>query len=47
MGPYYGDIEGLIKEPYLFRGRDYFNKGKVQIISVNESQLMNLNANQK
>ncbi|WCR59309.1 MAG: hypothetical protein PG978_000745 [Wolbachia endosymbiont of Ctenocephalides felis wCfeF] len=38
MRLYHRDIEYLIKEPYLSRGRDYFNKGKVQIISVNESQ---------
>jgi uncharacterized Zn finger protein len=38
MRLYHRDIKGLIKEPYLSRGRDYFNKGKVQIISVNESE---------
>ncbi|WP_265026350.1 MULTISPECIES: SWIM zinc finger domain-containing protein [unclassified Wolbachia] len=37
MRLYYKDITGLIKEPYLSSGRDYFNKGKVQIISVDES----------
>ncbi|MCM1001522.1 MAG: SWIM zinc finger family protein [Wolbachia endosymbiont of Melophagus ovinus] len=38
MRLYHRDIEYLIKEPYLSRGMDYFNKGKVQIISVNESE---------
>ncbi len=38
MRLYYKDITGLIKEPYRSRGRDYFDKRKVQIISVNESQ---------
>ncbi|WCR57668.1 SWIM zinc finger family protein [Wolbachia endosymbiont of Ctenocephalides felis wCfeJ] len=38
MRLYHKDISDLIKEPYLSRGRDYFNKGKVQIISVNESE---------
>jgi uncharacterized Zn finger protein len=32
------DITDLIEEPYLSRGRDYFDQGKVQIISVDESQ---------
>ncbi|WP_264328779.1 SWIM zinc finger family protein [Wolbachia endosymbiont (group A) of Andrena hattorfiana] len=38
MRLYYKGITGLIKEPCLSSGRDYFNKRKVQIISVNESQ---------
>jgi uncharacterized Zn finger protein len=38
MRLYHRNIKGLIKEPYPSRGRDYFNKGKVEIISVDESQ---------
>ncbi|WP_395463205.1 SWIM zinc finger domain-containing protein [Wolbachia endosymbiont of Cantharis cryptica] len=38
MRLYYKDIRNLIKESYLSSGRGYFNKGKVQIVSVNESQ---------
>ncbi|WP_224721445.1 SWIM zinc finger family protein [Candidatus Wolbachia massiliensis] len=37
MKLYHKDIRGLIKEPYLSRGRVYFDTGKVQIISVGES----------
>ena len=38
MKLHYEDITDLIEEPYLSRGRDYFNQGKVQIISVDESR---------